>query len=84
VEDGQPVRIRTGQAGHFLKKNGASDRDFRFGTNGSSATKDPNEVFVAENLKGDVGSSPVCGEMGQPGADFFYEIAVVDNKAEML
>ncbi len=84
MQDGKPIRIRTSQAGHFLKKNSASYRDFRFRANGSFATKDPNEAFVAEYLERDVGSSPVCGEMGKPGADFFYEIAVVDNQAEML
>ena len=84
MQDGKPVGIGTGQAGHFLKKNNSGDGDLGITTNGSFATKDPDEAFVAEYLKRDVGSLPVGGKMGKPGADFFYEIAVVDNEAEVV
>ena len=78
MEDGEPVGIRTGEARHFLKQNSAGDGDFGFGTDGSFAAKDPEEVFVAEDLECDVGRLPVCGEVGKPGVDFFEEIGVVD------
>jgi hypothetical protein len=54
VEDGKPVGI-IGEAGDFFQEDGAGGRDERFGTEGSFATKDPEEVFLAKNMECEIG-----------------------------